>query len=97
MTGTIITDGKDEKNNIYVSHPDSGVVYKGWQVPRWTELILLVEKLHKTMSKHKYVAWDFALTNEGWVLIEGNWGQFVCQQSCMGRGFKKDFLELINN
>ena len=28
------------------------------------------------MSDHIYVGWDFALTDNGWVLIEGNWGQF---------------------
>lgn len=96
QTGIVITDGMDERNNRYVFHPDSGITYKGWQVPKWNELITLAEKLHKTMPKHKYVAWDFALSDKGWALIEGNWGQFVCQQSCMNRGYKKEFMDLVN-
>jgi hypothetical protein len=31
------------------------------------------------MPHHRYIGWDFALTDDGWVLIEGNWGQFLSQ------------------
>lgn len=96
-TGKILTNGRDEKNNSYVKHPDSGVIYKGWQIPLWKELLVIVEKIHYSMPKHKYIAWDFALTDKGWVLIEGNWGEFICQQSTTGKGYKKEFLKLIMN
>lgn len=95
-TGVICSDGKDERCNIYDVHPDSKVKFKGMQIPRWNELRQLVVEIHnKKMSKHVYIGWDFALTDEGWVLIEGNWGEYVCQQSVSGRGYKEEFMNLL--
>ena len=94
-TGTIITDGKDEMCHVYSEHPDSHVRYKGWQVPAWKELVELTQNVHMLFPKHKYVGWDFAYTKDGWVLIEGNWGEFIAQQSAMEQGYKKEFMDLI--
>lgn len=96
VTGIINTKGMDENGKTYVKHPDSGITYVGWQVPLWNDLIKLVEEIHREMSKHIYISWDFALTDNGWVLIEGNWGEFICQQMTNNRGLKKDFLTLLN-
>lgn len=95
-SGIVNTNGMDEKGNTYERHPDSGIHYIGWQVPKWDELTRLVEQIHKSMPKHVYISWDFALTDNGWVLIEGNWGEFVCQQMTNNRGFKQDFLTYLN-
>lgn len=95
-SGEIISDGMDEKANIYTTHPDSEIKYKGNVIPQWPELLALTEKIHRNMPRHRYVSWDFALTNDGWVLIEGNWGEFVCQQMTLGRGLKNEFLTLLN-
>lgn len=95
-TGQICTNGVDELVNEYVSHPDSNIVFNGWKIPHWDDLIKLVEQIHRNnMSKHVYIGWDFALTDYGWVLIEGNWGQFVCQIPSK-RGLKEDFLKNLN-
>lgn len=96
-TGEICTDGMDEKGNTYKGHPDSKVIYRGWQIPKWKELLQLTEQIHRNMPKHRYVSWDFAFTNDGWVLIEGNWGEFVCQQMTYNQGLKKEFISLLNN
>ncbi len=37
-TGVIITDGKDELNNIYKKHPDTKIKLKGFQIPMWNEI-----------------------------------------------------------
>ena len=95
-TGKISSYGYDELGISYDSHPDSGIPYVGWQVPKWDELKVLASEIHETiMPKHKYIGWDFALTVDGWVLIEGNWGQYVCQQSCTKRGFKEIFEKYL--
>lgn len=95
-TGSVCTEGMDERGNTYKKHPDSGLTYKGWVVPRWDELMKLTETVHRNMAKHVYVGWDFALTDQGWVLIEGNWGEFVCQQMTNKKGYKQEFLTLLN-
>lgn len=78
-TGQVTTDGADEMGHVYESHPDSSLTFKGWQVPRWKELLDTAESAHRTIPHHRYVAWDFALTDNGWALIEGNWGQMIGQ------------------
>ena len=97
LTGNICTVGMDEYQREYEKHPDSGITFPGWQVPYWEDLLKTAEAVHRNMSNHIYVSWDFALTDKGWVLIEGNWGEFVAQQLTNKRGFKADFLKCIYN
>ncbi len=95
-TGIACTDGMDECCNIYITHPDSGIVLKGWSCPDWEGLLKFAEEVHKSLpSYHKYVGFDFALSKKGWCIVEGNWGDFECQAP-LNRGLKKEFLELLN-
>ena len=94
-TGKIVTDGYDIYTNIVEAHPNSGIRFKGWQVPRWDELVKTATDLHATLApKHKYVGFDFALTPKGWVVVEANWGNFP-HQVCVGYGIKKEFEKLM--
>lgn len=94
-TGRIISDGYTEHGEVFERHPDSHVTFKGFQIPRWMELRELAVKCHKELQGHKYIGWDFALTIKGWVLLEGNWGQFLCQQVSGQKPLKKQFIKLI--
>lgn len=94
-TGRIISDGHTEQGEVYVQHPDSGVTFKGFQIPQWQELRELAVQCHYELPEHKYVGWDFALTKNGWVMLEGNWGQFLCQQVSGQKPLKKKFISLI--
>lgn len=95
--GKIITDGVDESGHTYIHHPNSNLLYKGWVIPEWDKLIKVCEECHKAMSDHVYIAYDFAYTDKGeWVLVEGNWGQFVSQIATKV-GSKDLFKKLISN
>lgn len=96
-TGEIISDGYTETGERYKLHPDSLVLFRGFQIPQWKELVKLAKACHEALPDHKYVGWDFALTANGWVLMEGNWGQFLCQQVSGQRAYKKRFIELIKD
>ncbi|MBR5079616.1 MAG: hypothetical protein IKX30_12850 [Victivallales bacterium] len=98
QSGTVTSDGVDNSNNHFEIHPDSGLKFKGWQVPRWAELLQTAEELHrKVFGKHVYIAWDFALTDNGWVLVEGNWGQLLGQQTTTQIGLRRKFHELVGD
>lgn len=95
-TGRILTDGRDENGGSYPKHPDSGIPFKNEMLPDWKGLLKTVETAHcSNMPDHIYISWDLAYTNNGWVIIEGNWGQFICQQSSSYRGFKKGFIKYL--
>ena len=95
-SGEIITNAKDELGNEYKLHPDSQVRIKGEVIPYWNELIETAKAVHKSLPNHLYIGFDFALNSDNqWTLIEGNWGQFVCQQSCLKRGLKNEYKSLM--
>jgi hypothetical protein len=95
-TGRVCTEGFDEHGHHYEQHPDSGVHYIGWQMPDWDALLRLTEEIHRSLpSYHCYVAFDLAHTPQGWVLVEGNWGQMLYNQRGARKGVRKEFLEYI--
>lgn len=96
-TGIIMSDGMDENNNRYPKHPDSQIIFKGYQIPLWNDLLTIAEKAHRKLKDQRYIAWDFALSPKGWVLVEANsMGQFLWQYAT-GIGVKKQFEELMNS
>ena len=95
-TGEIITDGYDERGNSYSVHPDSRLPFKGFMIPQWGELLEEIRKAHLSLPEEQvYVAFDFALSEKGWMIVEGNWGDFILQQASMNRGMRSEFMSLL--
>lgn len=95
-SGEIITDAFDEKGNVFPSHPDSKVRFRGFRIPRWEELKGIVEKAHLALPDDQvYVAFDFALSERGWCIVEGNWGDWILEQVSLRRGMKQEFVSLL--
>ena len=70
----------DEHGKTYEVHPDSGEQIIGFRIPKWEEAKTFVAELTKVLPDNHYTGWDIALTENGWVLVEGNRrGQFVWQ------------------
>ena len=88
-TGTIISDGIDWKGDKEKVHPDSNITFKGFKIPKWDELLEMVKQLSSELSAMHCVGWDLALTDKGWVLVEGNARpQCVTIQSFTGKGYR---------
>lgn len=52
----------------------------GFTIPRWEEVVAMAKELATIVDGNRYAGWDLALTDNGWVMIEGNArGQFVWQ------------------
>ncbi len=95
-TGIIITDGYQENGKVYKTHPDSGITIKGFQIPKWNELVKFVDEIMNAIPDYGYVGWDIVLTPDGWCIMEGNYsGEFIFQL-INGHGYKKEFEELID-
>jgi len=82
--------GRNEK------HPVTGLVFDGYQLPYWSEVVSLVKNAHKAIIGLQSIGWDVAITPNGPVLIEGNdnW-EIANPQDSIG-GLKKKWYELIN-
>lgn len=70
-TGQVITPGTDDTGRCFEKHPDTGVAIRGFQVPKWQELLRFTEEaaLHYPL---KYVGWDIAVCENGFQIIEAN-------------------------
>ncbi|MBO4599814.1 MAG: hypothetical protein J5641_03645, partial [Bacteroidales bacterium] len=85
----------DEHGRRHVVHPDSGVPLVGFQVPRWGEAIDFVKELAGVLPFCRYIGWDIALTEKGWVMVEGNsHGQFIGFQLPRNKGFRDELLSV---
>ena len=71
-TGQAVTDGFDERAYQYRIHPDTGTVYKGFQFPEWNQLLSIAKNAASKLPGIKIIGWDFAHTDKGWVIVEGN-------------------------
>lgn len=96
-TGIVCSYGFTENSNTkFVSHPDTGKQIVGFQVPKWQELIETVKELANVIPEQRYVGWDLALTENGWVMVEGNSAaQFVLRQLTTKRGIRSEVEELL--
>lgn len=93
-TGVCNTDTADKDGNRYQKHPDSQIEINGFHVPEWQQALDLSRTLAGVVPEQRYVGWDLAYTQTGWVMIEGNsWAQFGSTQV----SYQKGIRPLINN
>lgn len=88
-TGRVISEGKRRNGEHFLVHPNSNEYILGLQVPKWDELLKMIDDIMCIIPDVKYVGWDFALSKEGWCIIEGNSKpSFLGIQMCIDRGIK---------
>lgn len=76
-TGCICTNAIQNNGNLdgkqYKSHPDTGVIFCGYQLPAWKEVIEFAEQGHRMFPEQQLIGWDFAWTSDrGWDTVEVN-------------------------
>lgn len=97
-SGELLMDAQDESGHVYEYHPDTNKKFKGYKIPEWNKLLEVVRQAHLSLSEeHVYVGFDVALSKNGWVIVEGNWGDLMCQQIGLKRGLRSEFIELLND
>ena len=72
--GVIETDGANTSGERFVSHPDSGIVFKGYKIPKWDKIVDTCCEAAK-LTENPITGWDVVLNNQGEVeFIEANYG-----------------------
>ena len=94
-TGVIDTIGIGEFGQRMQYHPYSNIEIKGFQIPRWSELVDMATELSMALPTIAYTGWDFALTDNGWCVMEGNYTGDFLWQLLYEKGMKAEFEELI--
>lgn len=70
--GTVVTDGYDYNGNLYITHPTTGVVIKGFKIPQWDKVLSLIIQSAKKVKNIRYIGWDIAISKDGPIIIEAN-------------------------
>jgi hypothetical protein len=76
-------------------HPDSGVVFKDFEIPFYKESVEQVCKLHSYLPRIQSIGWDIAITPDGPTFVEGNdnWGCGI--PMVLEKDFKTRILQLF--
>ena len=86
----------DERANNYEKHPETGVDIIGFEIPKWHDVVALAKELALVVKGQCYTGWDLALTDKGWIMVEGNaLSQFVGWQIPTQNGFMKEANEIL--
>jgi len=96
-TGIIISDGCDEKGFRYETHPDTGIRFKGYQLPAWDKALETLYAVTGEIDGAKYIGWDLACNKDyDSVIVEGNGRTgFVGAQAPMDTGRRREFFNTI--
>ncbi|MBR3227977.1 MAG: hypothetical protein IKF68_05480 [Erysipelotrichaceae bacterium] len=99
-TGICMTSFMDKNCCRYTEHPDSHVKVIGFRMPEWDKLLELTYELAEVVSEQKYVGWDLAHTDKGWIMIEGNnraqYGTQIPGQFGLRKEIKETFYKELN-
>lgn len=72
-------------------HPDSGIIFEGFQIPMWREAVELALRGHAALRDIHSIGWDIAITPQGPIIIEANdeWGTMT---QCLGGYHHKNLI-----
>lgn len=73
-TGIVYTNAVDLEGNVYETSPATGEVVKGYQIPHWDKIREACKAAIGRVEGVDLIGWDFAITQDGVELIEGNPG-----------------------
>lgn len=79
-----------------LTHPDSGLAFKGRVIPFWDDLIEKALALHRHLLPLFIVGWDIAITPDGPCFIEGNDNMEISINQEADKGLKIAFEKLLN-
>ncbi|MBE6017740.1 MAG: hypothetical protein E7233_09060 [Lachnospiraceae bacterium] len=96
-TGTIISDSCDEFGFVYERHPETGIKFKGYQLPAWDKALKVVYSVVDKIEGATFIGWDLACTaDHEWVIVEANGKTgFFGAQAPLDKGRRRDFLRVI--
>lgn len=95
-TGKVIA-ASDEFHHTFEKHPDSGKQIVGFKIPKFEEACEMVKHLATLIPDCHFVGWDLALTNNGWIMVEANYGPLLIYQIAIGKGIKNEFNKMKND
>lgn len=71
-TGTISTNACGSDRKEYITHPETGTIFKGFQIPFFFEALDMIREAIESKNVAGYLGWDIAISENGPMLLEVN-------------------------
>lgn len=84
----------DVKRHQFTVHPDTGVPLTGFKVPDWEQACSMVRNLAKQVGGLRFIGWDLAHTDNGWIMVEANTSPGILPPMVTGEGVAKEFYAI---
>ncbi len=95
-TGIVNTNGFKDNGNSDTVHSDTGIAFKGYEIPCWRDCIDLAKELALKFTSINYIGWDLVLTPKGWCVMEGNFSGTFKWQMFLQKGYASELKRLTN-
>ena len=94
--GIVETDGANTNGDRFICHPNTGIQFKGFIIPKWDEIVKTCCEAAK-MTGNPITGWDIAVNYMGEVeFVEANYGPDMdMMQTRYKKGAKKKINALI--
>lgn len=77
-------------------HPDTGIVFKDFQVPFFNETKEMIKKFHGQLKEVHSIGWDITITPDGPCIIEGNDNWEISALQVTNHGMRKEYEQYMN-
>ena len=97
-TGVVETPAYDKHYFPYTDHPITNKKIIGFRIPQWKAVKQFALDAAKVTPQLRYTSWDIAVTENGPILLEGNWdAEFYAEQMIYNCGNRKRFIEKLES
>ena len=90
-TGITFRATDKQRGSSYSVHPDTQMPLIGFQIPKWEELLETIKTMASKCPDCRIMGWDMALTDNGWVVVECNFGPELLIQWAKDSGVRNEF------
>lgn len=73
------------------THPDTGVIFKDFEVPFFNETKEMIRKFHMQLKDVHSIGWDITITPDGPCIIEGNDNWEISALQVTNHGMRKEY------
>jgi hypothetical protein len=80
---------EDKRPGLLREHPDSKIVFKGYELPFLKEALALCLKAHRLFYFNFVIGWDVAITDAGPMIVEANENPGMNVSQCLDGGLRK--------
>jgi len=84
-----ITSQADPRDGVVFQHPDSKVLFEGYEIPHLSDSVTLCCNAHSLFNQTFIIGWDIAITEDGPLIVEANENPGINVLQCFEGGIRK--------